>query len=69
MEAIGSPLHVITYPGTHHGFDTPNMARAQHLDVPNGVHPGEGVTIAPNREARDDAYAKTMARLRAALLP
>jgi dienelactone hydrolase len=69
MEAIGSPLHVTTYAGAYHGFDTPNMTRAQHLDVPNELHPGEGVTIAPDREARDDAYAKTMARLRSVLLP
>jgi len=68
MEAIGLPLHVKTYPDTFHGFDAPRLAR-QHLDVPNGVHPGRGVTIAANAEARDDAYARTKARLRAVLAP
>jgi dienelactone hydrolase len=69
MEAMGMPVHVKTYAGTYHGFDTPNMLRPQHLDVPNGVRPGQGVTVAPNREARDDAYGQVMARLRAAMFP
>jgi dienelactone hydrolase len=69
MEAMSLPLHVTTYAGAYHGFDMPNMRRAQHLDVSSGVHPGRGVTIAPNREARDDAYAKAMARLRTVFLP
>jgi len=68
MEAMDLPLHVTTYPGTHHGFDAPRLS-PQHLDVPNGVHPGRGVTIAANAEARDDAYARTRARLRAVLMP
>lgn len=69
MEAMDMPLHVKTYADTYHGFDTPNIVRPWHLDVPNGVHPGQGVTVAPNREARDDAYGQVMARLRAALVP
>jgi hypothetical protein len=40
-----------------------------HLDVPNGVYPGQGVTVASNRAARDDAYARVKAQLRAALMP
>jgi dienelactone hydrolase len=68
MEAMDLPLHVKTYPDTYHGFDAPRLGR-QHLDVPNGVHPGRGVTIAANAEARDDAYARTRARLRAVLTP
>ena len=36
-----------------------------HLDVPNGVNPGAGVTVAPNPAARDDAYAKLRRFLRA----
>ena len=58
-----------TYPDTYHGFDTPNLPRPRHLDVPNGVHPGQGVTIAANAAARDDAYARMKAQLRAALMP
>jgi len=68
MEAMHMPLHVTTYPDTYHGFDAPRLSK-QHLDVPNGVHPGRGVTIAANAEARDDAYARTRARLRAVLAP
>jgi dienelactone hydrolase len=66
MEAMNMPVLVTTYPGTYHGFDAPNMTRPLHLDVPTGVRPGQGVTVAPNRDARNDAYAKVMARLRAA---
>ncbi len=69
MEAKGLPLQVRTYPDTFHGFDTPNLARPRHLDVPNGVRPGQGVTVAPNAAARADAYARMKAQLRAALMP
>jgi dienelactone hydrolase len=69
MEAQGLPLRVRMYPGAYHGFDTPNMARPRHLDVPNGVHPGQGVTVAPDAAARDDAYVRMKAQLRAALMP
>lgn len=69
MEAMDLPLHVKMYPGTHHGFDTPNLARPRHLELPNGVRPGQGVTVAANPEAREDAYARMKARLRAALAP
>ena len=69
MEAMDMPFHVRTYPGTYHGFDTPNLSRPVHLNMPNGVHPGKGVTIAPNAEAREDAYARMRARLRAVLYP
>ncbi len=69
MEAMDMPLHVRTYPDTYHGFDTPNLARPLHLNMPNGVHPGNGVTIAANAEAREDAYARMKARLRAVLYP
>jgi dienelactone hydrolase len=69
LEAKGLPLQVRTYPGAYHGFDTPDMARPRHLDLPNGVHPGQGVTVAPNAAARDDAYGRVKAQLRAALMP
>ncbi|MEP6943988.1 MAG: dienelactone hydrolase family protein [Betaproteobacteria bacterium] len=65
----GLPLTVTTYPDTYHGFDTPNLQRPRHLDVPNGVNPGKGVTIASNPAARADAYARVKAQLRAALVP
>jgi dienelactone hydrolase len=69
MAAIRAPLQVRTYPDTYHGFDSPNMFRPLHLDVPNGVHPGQGVTIAPNAAARDDAYMRMKKQLREALGP
>ena len=65
----GLPVTVTTYPATYHGFDTPNLARPLHLNMPNGVHPGSGVTIASNPAARADAYARVKAQLRAALVP
>ena len=69
MAAKRLPLQVYVYPDTHHGFDTPNLPRPRHLDVPNGVRPGHGVTIAANAAARDDAYARMKAQLRAVLMP
>ena len=69
MAAQGGALEVRTYPDTYHDFDNPSMRRPMHLDVPNGVYPGQGVTVASNRAARDDAYARMKAQLRAALVP
>jgi len=68
MEAMDMPLHVRTYPDTYHAFDAPRLSK-QRLDFPNGVHPGQGVTVAANAEARADAYARIKARLRAVLAP
>jgi dienelactone hydrolase len=53
---------------TYHGFDTPNLSKPQHLDMPNGVHPGSGVTIAANAEARRRLRADE-GTLRAVLWP
>jgi hypothetical protein len=39
------------------------------LEVPNGVNPGKGVTVASNPLARDDAYARLKAFLRRELGP
>ncbi len=69
MEARQQPLQVRTYPNAHHGFDTPGLDRPRHLDVPNGVRPGQGVTVASNAAARADAYARMKAQLRAVLMP
>jgi dienelactone hydrolase len=69
MEAKHLPVEVRTYPDAHHGFDTPGLDRPRHLDVPNGVRPGQGVTIASNAAARADAYARMKAQLRAVLMP
>ena len=65
--AAGEPVTITVYPDTYHGFDGPPSQGTLHLDVPNGVKPGAGVTVAPNPAARDDAYAKLRTFLRAEL--
>jgi dienelactone hydrolase len=64
----GEKLELVTYPDTYHAFDSPALAkRIVRRDVPNGVHPGQGVTIAPNPEARDDAKRRVEEFLRGTL--
>lgn len=60
-------VSIVVYPDTYHGFDGPDAQRPLHLDVPNGVHPGQGVTVAVNPAAREDAYRRTRAFLHATL--
>jgi dienelactone hydrolase len=67
LAAAGEPVTITTYPDTYHGFDGPASQGRLRLDVPNGVNPGKGVTVAPNPAARDDAYARLKAFLRAQL--
>ncbi|MFA9439764.1 dienelactone hydrolase family protein [Uliginosibacterium sp. sgz301328] len=56
LAARGEPMQVVTYPDTYHDFDNPGIKRKRvRSDVPNGVHPGQGVTTAPNPAAREDA--------------
>jgi dienelactone hydrolase len=69
MAANNEPLQVRTYADTYHGFDSPNRFGPVHLDVPNGVRSGQGVTIASNAAARDDAYMRMKEQLRTALAP
>jgi dienelactone hydrolase len=65
----GEPVKLTVYPDTYHGFDGPSGQKRLRLEVPNGVHPGQGVTVAPNPEAHADAYARLKAFLRAELRP
>jgi len=58
------PATIFVYPDTYHGFDGPSSQKRLRLEVPNGVHPGQGVTVAPNPDARDDAYAQLKVFLR-----
>lgn len=61
MRSRGKPMEIVTYPDTYHDFDNPGITR-KHLrtEVPNGVHPGQGVTTAPNAEAREDAKRRVL---------
>ncbi|MBM4315225.1 MAG: dienelactone hydrolase family protein [Deltaproteobacteria bacterium] len=67
LSAAGEAATITVYPDTHHGFDGPSSQPRRRLEVPNGVNPGKGVTVAANPAARDDAYAKLKRYLRAHL--
>ncbi len=67
LSAAGEPVKITVYPETYHGFDGPTGQPQRRLDVPNGVHPGKGVTVAPNPAVRADAYVRLEAFLHAHL--
>ena len=52
------------YPDSYHDFDDPNAPLRVRKDVPNGVHPGQGVTTGSNPAARKQAYAEMLEFLR-----
>jgi dienelactone hydrolase len=58
----GEAMQIVTYPNTYHDFDNPGI-KSKHIrtEVPNGVHPGQGVTTAPNPDAREDAKLRVLA--------
>lgn len=58
LKRASMPASIVVYPDTYHGFDGPSSQPRMRLDVPNGVHPGQGVTVAVNAAAREDAYAR-----------
>ncbi|HEX5125658.1 MAG TPA: dienelactone hydrolase family protein [Rhodocyclaceae bacterium] len=62
VAARGEPMQIVTYPDTYHDFDNPGITK-KHVrkEVPNGVHPGQGVTTAPNPVAREDAKKRVSA--------
>ena len=57
----GEPVSIVTYPDTYHGFDSPATKARVRTEVPNGANPGQGVTVAPNDEAREDAKVRVKA--------
>ena len=65
QKARGAPLDVTLYPDSYHGFDGPPRRLTVLTDVPSGVNPGRGVTLASNQAAGADAKARTRAFLRA----
>ena len=52
------------YPDSYHDFDAPNAPLRTRKDVPNGVHPGRGVTTGTNLAAREQAYKEMLDFLR-----
>ena len=64
LSAAGEDATITVYPDTYHGFDGHSNQPRRHLEVPNGVNPGMGVTVATNPAAREDAYAKLRKYLR-----
>jgi dienelactone hydrolase len=62
VAARGEPMSIVTYAGAYHDFDSPLLTGSRvRQDVPNGVNPGQGVTIAGNPEAREDAIKRVSA--------
>jgi dienelactone hydrolase len=55
---------VTTYADSYHAFDSPTGKLLRRTDVPNGVHPGQGVHVGPNPQAREAAIASVRAFLR-----
>jgi len=64
LKTAGENASITVYPDAHHGFDGPSSQPRKHLEVPNGVNPGRGVTTVSNPAARADAYAKLKVFLR-----
>ena len=62
-----APLTVRVYPDSYHDFDSPNTPLRVRKDVPNGVHPGQGVTVGSNPAAREAAYQEMVGFLAARL--
>lgn len=60
--ATGVRPEVVTYPGAFHGFDGTAALRVRK-DVPNGVNPGQGVTVGSNPQAREQSFARLKAFL------
>ena len=55
---------VTTYADSYHAFDSPTGKVVHRTDVPNGIHPGQGVHVGPNPAARAAANARVRAFLR-----
>ncbi len=65
----GADFDVATYAGSYHAFDSPTGKLMHRDDVPNGVHPGLGVTVGPNPAARAIVNLRVRTFLRDRLAP
>jgi dienelactone hydrolase len=59
---------IITFEGAFHDFDNPGGKLRVRKDVPNGVKPGEGVTVGPDPAAREAAMQQINTLLESAAL-
>lgn len=50
-------IFVRVLPGSYHDFDHPSAPLRVRRDIPNGVRPGQGVTVGSNPKAREEAYS------------
>jgi dienelactone hydrolase len=64
MRERGEPVTVTVHPDSYHGFDAPDGRVAVLKNVPNGVNPGQGVTVGPNPAAYAAATEAVRAFLR-----
>ncbi|MBC3917502.1 dienelactone hydrolase family protein [Undibacterium sp. CY18W] len=55
-----SPVKVRVFADSYHDFDAPDLPLRKRMDVPNGVHPGQGVTTGSNPEAKELAYKEML---------
>jgi dienelactone hydrolase len=62
--AGGAPVRVEAFAGAYHGFDGDAPLRLRR-DVPNGVHPGQGVHVGGDAAARERSRALLREFLRA----
>jgi dienelactone hydrolase len=62
-QASGRKPEVVSYPGAHHGFDSTAPVRLRN-DVPNGVHPGQGVHVGGDPRALAQSREKLLAWIR-----
>ena len=59
----GSGLTLLAYAGAFHGFDSTAPLRVRH-DVPNGMRPGQGVTVGGDGAAREASQREMLEFLR-----
>jgi dienelactone hydrolase len=62
-QAAGPAPQIESYLGAYHGFDSTAPVR-RRLDVPNGVHPGQGVHVGGNDAARAASQSRIDAFVR-----